>query len=114
MATNRRLSHGKHFTLPVPEGTLSNDPVRVGRFCGVAQTDRAADGTSTVWFDGSYDVTVDGAVTGVGELVYITTADGTLSGSAGAGKAAWGTSLGVKGAGLAVLEVIPLGIAQVA
>jgi len=79
------------ISLPVPAGTKSGDPVKVGSLMGVAATDRAdstvdpptaasvaanssgnADGYASVLTDGGYLFTVAGAITGPGMPVYIT------------------------------------------
>ena len=49
MATNITFNPGNHQSLPVPAGTKSGDPVRVGGLNGVAVTDRA--NTSVVAFN---------------------------------------------------------------
>ena len=65
MAKNEHLRHANHVSLPVPAGTVSGDPVRVGILNGVAQTDRAstsnwgggnAAGEASVWLDGSHQI----------------------------------------------------------
>lgn len=78
------------ISLPVPAGTKSGDPVKVGSIVGVAATDRAdstaalsidsvaanssgnAAGHASVLTDGAYELTVSGAITGPGMPVYIT------------------------------------------
>ena len=78
------------ISLPVPAGTKSGDPVKVGSIVGVAATDRAdstaaltidsvaanssgnADGYASVLTDGAYLLTVTGAIAGPGTPVYIT------------------------------------------
>ena len=86
MAKNEHLRHANHVSLPVPAGTVSGDPVRVGILNGVAQTDRAstsnwgggnAAGEASVWLDGSHLLEVAGAVENVGDPIYI--ADGALT-----------------------------------
>jgi predicted RecA/RadA family phage recombinase len=81
MATNEHLRHADHVSLPVPDGTKTGDPVRVGVLNGVAQTNPGEGGNktgeATVWLDGSWNVPVKGAVD-AGAAVYI--ADGALSG----------------------------------
>lgn len=75
-------------SLPVPAGTTSGDPVKVGDLVGVASTDRAdstttplptggvghADGYAAVCVDGGYLLEVDGAIPGPGTPIYITDA----------------------------------------
>ena len=86
MALNEHLRHANHLSLPVPAGTKSGDPVRVGILNGVAQTNRATatdwaggnvEGEATVWLDGSHHLPVTGAVEAVGDPIYL--ADGALS-----------------------------------
>lgn len=90
MARNEHLRDAQHVSLPVPAGTVSGDPVRVGILNGVAQTDRAsasnwgggnAIGEASVWLSGSHILPVTGAIDTVGQAVYI--ADGALSVTAG-------------------------------
>lgn len=90
MAKNEHLRHANHVSLPVPAGTVSGDPVRVGVLNGVAQTDRATandwgggntTGEASVWLDGSHHLPVTGAVENVGQAVYIT--DGALTATEG-------------------------------
>lgn len=92
MARNEHLRHANHVSLPVPAGTVSGDPVRVGILNGVAQTDRASTsnwaggnvaGEASVWLDGSHNLAVTGAVAEVGQAVYI--ADGALTATAEGG-----------------------------
>lgn len=106
MAKNQRYTHADHISLPVPEGTASGDPVRVGAIAGVAQTDRRPDGTATVWLDGSYDVEVAGALT-AGQTVYITSA-GALTATAGTNNP-FGSAITDKGTGTGIAEVAPFG-----
>ena len=106
MAKNHRYTNALHISIPVPEGVKSGDLVQVGSINGVAQIDREADGTATVWLDGSWLIEVDGATT-VGAPVYITT-DGTLSATAADGTP-WGVALATKTTGSAPVEVAPLG-----
>lgn len=90
MARNEHLRDAQHVSLPVPAGTVSGDPVRVGILNGVAQTDRAsasnwgggnAVGEASVWLGGSHVLPVVGAIDTVGQAVYIL--DGALSSAAG-------------------------------
>jgi hypothetical protein len=73
-------------SLPVPAGTKSGDPVKVGDLVGVAATDRAdsttkplptggvghANGYAAVNVDGGYLLDVDGAIGGPGTPIYLT------------------------------------------
>jgi predicted RecA/RadA family phage recombinase len=108
MATNERFRDADHLTLPVPSGTVSGDPVRVGALNGVAQTSRDEDGNATVWLKGAYDLEVDGAVTDVGSPLYL---DGkTLVVAAGELGEPFGYALATKTAAAAP---VPVRIAQV-
>lgn len=107
MAKNQRYTNALHINIPVPEGIASGDPVRVGQICGVAQTDRDANGDATVWLDGSYNVDVVGAVANVGAPIYINGSN-SLTATA-AGNFLFGTALGTKGSGTGPLEVAPIG-----
>lgn len=53
MAKNIVYKPGDHLSVPVPAGTKSGDPVRVGGLNGVAITDRANAGVSPVNADGT-------------------------------------------------------------
>lgn len=122
-------------SLPVPAGTKSGDPVKVGSIVGVAATNRAdstlkpvpefgggnRDGEATILTDGAYELTVDGTIDGPGTPVYITgTGPFTLTTTATEGSAPFGHTvpgpngqLASKGDGLgrAVVE-LSAGIAQ--
>lgn len=107
MAKNQRYTNAQHITVPVSAGVKSGQPVKVGQICGVAVIDREADGTATLWLDGSYDLPVAGAVATFGAPVYIK-ADNTLTATA-TGNFLFGTALGTKGTGTGPLEVAPIG-----
>ena len=107
MALNQRYPNALHISIPVPEGVKSGEPVQVGNINGVAQIDREADGTATVWLDGSWDIEVTGALATVGLPVYITD-ERTLTATAADGTP-WGIALATKAAAAAPVEVVPLG-----
>lgn len=111
MATNARYSDAEKILIPVPAGVVSGQQVRVGNICGVAVTNRDANGNATVWLDGSWTLQVNGAVASIGLPVYIKP-DGTLD-VASAGNLLFGVALGTKAAALGPLEVAPIGYAQV-
>lgn len=84
MATNEVFSDGNNLSLPVPAGTVSGAPVRVGSLNGVTQTSRAdstatppvfgggnVDGNASVKLTGVHRVSVTGAITNIGDPVYI-------------------------------------------
>lgn len=79
MAFNEVFKVGNNISLPVPAGTASGDPVRVGGLNGVAQTDVAVagdlaglnrDGYASIKLDGAHQLQVTGAVA-PGDPVYI-------------------------------------------
>ena len=53
MSTNKIYNDGDPLPAPVPAGTKSGDPVRIGGLNGVAIVDRAAASTGPVNADGS-------------------------------------------------------------
>lgn len=57
MATNITFNRGNHQSLPVPAGTKSGDPVRVGIINGVCVTDRANTSVNPFNADGSVNST---------------------------------------------------------
>ncbi|PZR55230.1 hypothetical protein DNL40_02345 [Xylanimonas oleitrophica] len=108
MATNEYLRDAVHVTLPVASGVKSGQAVKVGSLVGVAITDRAEDGTATVWRAGAFNLSVTGAVTNVGDPVYITSS-GQLTATA-TDNTLFGYALATKAAAAAE---IPVAIAQV-
>ena len=87
---------GNELSLPVPSGTKSGEPVKIGDICGVAANDRGTGGNipthASVDISGLvYEINVDGAITGVGQKIYITSAR-ALSTSA-TNNELWGTSV---------------------
>jgi predicted RecA/RadA family phage recombinase len=81
MAKNKTFEDARQLSAPVVAGIVSGDPCVVGQRPGVALTDRRADGTATVDFQGCYDLTVNGVdQTGnsavvQGDILYLTVAD---------------------------------------
>lgn len=75
--------HKKARSLPVPAGTKSGDPVKVGGFVGIALTDRQAAmaagvvntgnpvGSASVALDGTWSVPCADAVAEVGTALYL-------------------------------------------
>lgn len=118
MAKNEHLRHANHVSLPVPSGTVSGDPVRVGILNGVAQTNRAsatdwaggnAVGEATVWLDGSHHLDVVGAVAAIGDAVYIL-ADGSLAAAQTASEPVFGAALATQaGDGNIPVKIIQAG-----
>lgn len=81
---NEYMRPATELSLPVVEGTVSGDPVRVGAVNGVAATDRGAGGNvethaSVVTDARSYEYEVAGAIEGPFDLVYITARDGSTA-----------------------------------
>lgn len=73
MAKNLAYEPGRKVTLPVPVGTLSGGPVRIGTIVGVAQNDRDADGESVIDTEGTYEFAgIAGTAPTVGAIIYIT------------------------------------------
>lgn len=106
MAKNRRYEHGNKLNLPVIVGTVSGGPVIVGMLPGVALTNRDTDGNASCHVgDGVYDVSVTGAITAVGQPVYITSTTYALGVAAGAGIQLYGHALATKGASAGVIPV---------
>ena len=117
MATNIKYDDANQVALPVPAGTKSGDPVRVGGLNGIALTNRAlstatppefgggnVDGEATIKLKGAGKFNVAFALN-PGDPVYITAAN-ALTATA-AGNSLWGHSLSTKGApaGDAVIRV---------
>lgn len=75
MATNVHFAQGDNLSLPVPNNTDSGAPVRVGSLNGVAMTAEGEggnpSGSASVQLVGVFDLEVTGAVTNVGDPVYI-------------------------------------------
>ena len=82
MATNVHYAQGDNLSLPVKSGTKSGAPVQVGSLTGVAMTNVGEggnpSGSASVQLVGVFDLTVEGAVTNVGDPVYIAS-DGKLN-----------------------------------
>lgn len=95
MATNEKLRPGDKVSLPVPDGTVSGAPLRIGGLNAVAATDRAKvdvaptnpDGTrntaynwgggnpngyASCWLDGAHEFITGITIAAVGDPVYIT------------------------------------------
>lgn len=111
MATNEVFRHSAHVSLPVPEGTKSGDPVKVGALNGVAQTNRGEGGNiaenASVWFAGAHRFPVTGAVANVGDPIYIE--GGKL---AAAGTTVFGAALETQaGDGVIAVKIIQTGAA---
>ena len=94
-------------SLPVPAGTKAGAAVKVGDLVGVASTDRAdstatprplggvghADGYAAVCTDGGYLLDVDGAISGPGVPIYITSATPAVLTTTATGNTLFGFSV---------------------
>lgn len=81
---NEYMVPATELSLPVVEGTLSGDPVRVGAYNGVAAVDRGTGGnapthTSVVTDARAYTYEVAGAIDGPGTPVYLTERSGSTA-----------------------------------
>lgn len=114
MATNEVFRHSAHVSLPVPSGTKSGDPVKVGALNGVAQTARGEGGNvpenASVWLDGAHRFQVTGAVKTVGDPIYIE--GGKLNAT---GTVVFGAALETQaGDGVIAVKIIQTGVAAAA
>jgi len=107
MAKNQRYTNALHISVTAPRDIASGDPVRVGNICGVAQIAAKSGEKVTIWLDGSWDLTVTGALATEGLPVYITAA-GALNTTA-TGNYLFGIALGTKTAAAGPVEVAPIG-----
>lgn len=121
MALNEVFKEGIALSLPVPDGTLSGKPLRIGVLNAVAQTDEGgttavvngitqitggvgnADNFASVSLVGSWELDVAGAVATVGQAIYIKS-DNTLTATA-TGNFLFGAALRTKGTGTGPLVV---------
>lgn len=108
MALNEILKHSQNRSLPVPVGTKSGDPVRVGIINGVAQTNEAdgqnAAGYASIKSHGAWKVPVTGAVAEIGDPIYITSAN--VLTATETGNALWGAALQTQAAdGEIIVEI---------
>jgi predicted RecA/RadA family phage recombinase len=104
MAKNRKFANGRKLSVICshPTTPVSGDPVRVGKLAGVALIDEEADGTTTVDFEGVYEINVDDdAATGIAPgdtLYYQDAATGSpatnVNNNATTPEAIFGTALG--------------------
>ena len=104
---NQRYTENKHIALTAVAAVEAGAPVKIGQYVGVALNKAAIGEKVTVWLDGSYDVTVTGAIATEGAIVYIKT-DNTLT-TTRAAAFEFGVANGTKGAGAGVIEVAPFG-----
>jgi predicted RecA/RadA family phage recombinase len=104
---NQRYTNALHIAVTFPYDRKAGEPVRVGSICGTAVNDTKSGERGTVWLDGSYDLTVTGALATEGLPVYITNA-GALNTTA-TGNYLFGIALGTKAAAAGPVEVAPIG-----
>lgn len=130
MALNEVFKEANHLSLPVPDGTLSGKPLRIGILNAVAETDEGgqtvvvngitqntggvgnADNFASLSLVGAWNLPVVGAVAAVGQAIYIKT-DNTLTATA-LGNFLFGAALRTKGTGTADLLVKVLQPGQIA
>lgn len=130
MALNEQFKEGNHISLPVPNGTLSGSPLRIGILNAVAETDEGgqtvvvngitqitggignADNFASVSLTGTWNLPVAGAVAAVGQAIYIKS-DNTLTATA-TGNFLFGAALRTKGTGTSDLLVKVLQPGQIA
>jgi hypothetical protein len=111
MARNEVFRDADHLSLPVPADTAAGVAVLVGGadgLKGVTETPEGqggnADGFATVWLKSSAVLPVTGAVTAIGQPIYIPPTGGALTTTA-TNNVKWGNALALKGAGTAPLHV---------
>lgn len=130
MALNEVFKEGNHLSLPVPDGTVSGKPLRIGILNAVAETDEGgatvvvngitqisggignADNFASLSLVGAWELDVVGAVASVGKEIYITSAN-VLTATA-TGNFLFGASLRTKGTGTGPLLVKVLQPGQIA
>jgi predicted RecA/RadA family phage recombinase len=113
MALNRELESATRLSLPVPEGTVSGDPlVLSGGLPCVAVTDRDewTEGEASVQTDGAFRFPVAAEANAItpGEIVYRETADGDLTNDA-TGAERFGYALGSVDNGQTTEIVVKIG-----
>lgn len=107
MPLNEAFRNADALSLPVPNSTAPGAPVLVGGLKGITQTGTDASGnpigvgnpvgSATVWLKGAHVVTVTGAITAIGQPIYI---DGSNNLTTTVGSnTLWGHALTLKGSG---------------
>lgn len=110
MSMTELFRDGAQLSLPVPADTAAGSPVLVGVLTGVTLTTEGeggnADGYATVSMPPSpvHNVTVTGAVTAIGQAIYIVAADNSLTVTASTNKL-YGAALALKDATASVIPV---------
>lgn len=130
MALNEVFKEGIALSLPVPDGTKSGQPVRIGILNAVAETDEGGativvngitqqtggvgnkDNFASLKLTGAWELDVTGAVASVGQPIYIK-GDNTLTATA-TGNFLFGAALRTKGTGTGPLVVKVLQPGQIA
>ncbi len=130
MALNEVFKEGNHLSLPVPDGTISGKPLRIGILNAVAETDEGgatavvngitqttggignADNFASLSLVGAWELDVVGAVATVGKEIYITGANVLTATSTG--NFLFGAALRTKGTGTGPLLVKVLQPGQIA
>lgn len=111
MATNEYFKVGHNVSLPVPDGTVSSQPFRLGVLNGVTQTDAGDGGNAgthaSTKLDGAHWLDVTGAVE-PGDVIYISGegANATLHAASAAGRLVFGAALTSKGTGTGKVAVL--------
>jgi predicted RecA/RadA family phage recombinase len=107
MALNEVFRDGNKLSLPVPNDTLSGAPVKIGSLVGVCETREGQggnpEGYASVWLVGVHDLSVTGAITNVGDPVYITTGNALNVTNT---NTLFGYALETKGAAAGVIRVL--------
>lgn len=108
MARNEVHRDADHLSLPVPADTPAGTAVIVGGLVGVTETKEGeggnVDGNASVWLKGSHRLPVTGAITAIGQPVYIPAAGGALTATVGT-NVLYGHALELKGAGTGTIIV---------
>ncbi|MBG6085820.1 DUF2190 family protein [Zhihengliuella flava] len=107
MALNQRYTHNDHIALTALANTESGSPVKIGQYVGVAQTTADTGDKVTIWLNGSYELTVSGALA-EGQIVYINGSNGLTA--TASGNFPFGVANTAKGTGSGIAEVAPFGM----
>lgn len=112
MATNEVFRDADNLSLPVAASTAAGVAVIIGgtvdSLVGVTQTAEGEGGnpdlSASVMLKGSHSLPVTGAITAIGQAVYIPVAGGALTATAGT-NALFGHALELKAAGTSTINV---------
>lgn len=116
MAKNRIYAEAKQLSVAVtdPATPASGDPVIVGQLPGVALTGKRSDGTTTVAFEGVFELSVRGvdgvgnSAVAVGDILYYVAADTPKLSKKNTG-VRFGYALGSVGAGATATIPVKIG-----